>query len=288
MGLMASPSLSSLLHYQFSTWLSQTLSLTSLFGILVHSSTILKLILQIQTLATSNAIAHSPLRLQCLATAAAVHSSLRSYRQFRHGEEKRNSPSTAASSPPFDHYCLLKISQLRSELSQILCPSSEPQTNEGGHQASNSIIIEYPNSELETLYARYRAQRFKHKQMVDKWMEGDWGETSLANKENKIKSKIFSTTGSIPMAKYRYEMYLKTSSEPSPIDCFKKFHTKKDGKEWATDHAKTLYEKMDAIKAKAVSEGIKAKDVYGLTSSGKGCSKRCREDFTKEKEDLEA
>ena len=33
---------------------------------------------------------------------------------------------------------------------------------------------------------------------------------------------------------------------------------------------------------------IKAKDVYGLTSSGKGCSKCCREDLTKEKEDLEA
>ena len=119
--------------------------------------------------------------------------------------------------------------------------------------------------------------------------------------------------------------YLETGSEPSPIDCFKKFHTKKDGKEWATDHAKTLYvcnlyqnfnfvinfsffvvlilhvvfiyvlEKMDAIKAKAISEGtktndyqifrevvgepsygrilgmgigIKAKDVYDLTSSG--------------------
>ena len=35
--------------------------------------------------------------------------------------------------------------------------------------------------------------------------------------------------------------YLETGSEPSPIDCFKKFHTKKDGKEWATDRAKTLY-----------------------------------------------
>nr|POF09126.1 udp-n-acetylglucosamine transferase subunit alg13 like [Quercus suber] len=87
---------------------------------------------------------------------------------------------------------------------------------------------------------------------------------------------------------YTPTKYLEMGSEPSPIDCFKKFHTKKDGKEWATDHAKTLYGKMDAIKAKAVSEGIKAKDVYGLTSSGKGCSKRCREDFTKEKEDLEA
>nr|POF05103.1 hypothetical protein CFP56_05713 [Quercus suber] len=119
-------------------------------------------------------------------------------------------------------------------------------------------------------------------------MEGDWGETSSTNKENKNKSKIFSTTGFVPMAKYRYEMYLETGSEPSPIDCFKKFHTKKDGKEWATDHAKTLDEKIDAIKAKAVSEGIKAKGVYGLTSSSKGCSKCCREDFTKEKEDLEA
>ncbi|XP_030946440.1 uncharacterized protein LOC115970942 [Quercus lobata] len=144
---------------------------------------------------------------------------------------------------------------------------------------------------------------------------GRLGETSLTNKENKNKFKIFSITGSVPMAKYRYEMYLETGSEPSPIDCFKKFHTKKDGKEWATDHAKTLYEKMDAIKAKVVFEGtktndyqifhevvgepshgrvlgmgigIKAKDVYGLTSSSKGCSKRYREDFTKEKEDLEA
>nr|POF27322.1 hypothetical protein CFP56_25576 [Quercus suber] len=110
-------------------------------------------------------------------------------------------------------------------------------------------------------------------------------------------------------------VYLETGSEPSPIDCFKKFHTKKDGKEWAIDHAKTLYEKMDAIKAKVVSEGtttndyqafrevvgepshghilgmeigIRAKDMYSLTSSGKGCSKCCKEDFTKEKEDLEA
>ena len=35
--------------------------------------------------------------------------------------------------------------------------------------------------------------------------------------------------------------YLEIGSEPSPIDCFKKFHTKKDGKEWATDHTKALY-----------------------------------------------
>nr|POF25169.1 hypothetical protein CFP56_29461 [Quercus suber] len=64
---------------QFSTCLSQALTVS-----------IVKPILQIQTLAASNAIAHSPLRLQCLAAAAAVPSSLRSYRRFRHGGEKRN------------------------------------------------------------------------------------------------------------------------------------------------------------------------------------------------------
>ena len=56
------------------------LHLSSLLASLKLSVSILKPMLQIQTLAASNAIAHSPLRLQCLAVAAAVHSSLRSYR----------------------------------------------------------------------------------------------------------------------------------------------------------------------------------------------------------------
>ena len=64
--------------------LSNSHSLTSLFGILVHSSTILKPILQIQTLAASNAIGHSPLCLQCLAAATTVHSSLCSYCQCQY------------------------------------------------------------------------------------------------------------------------------------------------------------------------------------------------------------
>lgn len=33
--------------------------------------------------------------------------------------------------------------------------------------------------------------------------------------------------------------------------------------------------------------GIKAKDIYGSTTYGKGCNERCGEDLTKEKEDLE-
>ena len=69
------------LQSQISTGLSQTLSLTSLFSILVRYSTLTKPILQIKTLATSNAVAHSLSRLQCLAAAVAVHSPLRSYRR---------------------------------------------------------------------------------------------------------------------------------------------------------------------------------------------------------------
>nr|POE61730.1 hypothetical protein CFP56_54840 [Quercus suber] len=95
---------------------------------------------------------------------------------------------TQSTRPSLDHNEVCE-----QKLSQILPPSSEPQTDEGVPQASNSVIIE-------------------------------------------------------------------ASFEPSPIDCFKKFHTKKDGKEWAIDHAKTLYEKMDAINAKAVSEGTKTND----------------------------
>ncbi|KAF3947138.1 hypothetical protein CMV_026690 [Castanea mollissima] len=135
---------------------------------------------------------------------------------------------------------------------KIITPKATQEITLLFHQKLNGAwktFTEYPNSELETLYARYRAQRFKHKQP-------DEEDTSFTNKENIIKSKIFSITGFVPMAKYRYEMYLEMGSEPSPIDCFKKFHTKKNGKEWANDHAKTLYEKMDAIKAKAVSKEI--------------------------------
>nr|POF25758.1 hypothetical protein CFP56_75444 [Quercus suber] len=192
---------------------------------------------------------------------------------------------TQSTRPSLDHNEVCE-----QELSQILPPSSEPQTDEGAPQASNSVII---GTNAGKKRGRGKAKGINAG-------DGEIEETSSINKDNINKSKIFSTIGSVPMDKYRYEMYLEASFEPRPIDCFKKFHTKKDGKEWAIDHAKTLYEKMDAIKAKAISEGtktndyqifckvvgepshdrilgmgigIKAKDVYGLTSSGKGCSK---------------
>ncbi|XP_065618133.1 uncharacterized protein LOC112025790 isoform X2 [Quercus suber] len=145
---------------------------------------------------------------------------------------------------------------------KIITPKATREITILFHQKLNGVwttFTKYPNSELETLYARYRAQRFKHKQpdeevkkafvesvkhhysdwmfrirnsifqkykekedryknghsfiltpfwkeMVDKWMEGDWGDISLINKGNRNKFEIFSTTSSVPMAKYRYEI----------------------------------------------------------------------------------
>ncbi|KAK9989296.1 hypothetical protein SO802_029535 [Lithocarpus litseifolius] len=222
---------------------------------------------------------------------------------------------------------------------KIITPKATREITILFHQKLNGAwtsFTEYPNSELETLYARYRAQRFKHKQPDEevkkafvesvKHRYSDWMfhiRNPIFQKYEKKEDCYKNGPSFIPTPFWKEMVdkwmagdwrYLETGSKPSPIDCFNKFHTK-DGKEWATDHAKTLYEKMDAIKAKAVSEGsktndyqifhevvgepshgralgmgigIKAKDVYGLTSSSKGCSKRYREDFTKEKEDLEA
>ncbi|KAL0005476.1 hypothetical protein SO802_013037 [Lithocarpus litseifolius] len=87
------------------------------------------------------------------------------------------------------------------------------------------------------------------KEMVDKWMAGDWGE-----KLDAIKAKAV--------------------SEGTKKNDYQIFH-------------QVLTDDLSASSL-GMGIGIKAKDVYDLTSSGIGCSKRCREDFTKEKEDLEA
>nr|POE90878.1 hypothetical protein CFP56_26524 [Quercus suber] len=187
---------------------------------------------------------------------------------------------TQSTRPSFDHN---EVSE--QELSQILRPSSEPQTDEEAHQASNSIII--------GTNAGKKRGRGKAK--------------GINAKDGQIEAEIYDGKRQVRQIrktkislKFSPLQYLETGSEPSPIDCFKKFHTKKDGKEWATDHAKTLYEKMDAIKAKVVSGGTKTNDyqifheMVGEPSHGRvfgmgiGCSKHCKEDFTKEKEDLEA
>ncbi|KAF3951904.1 hypothetical protein CMV_022495 [Castanea mollissima] len=139
-------------------------------------------------------------------------------------------------------------------------------------------------------------------------------EKSDRNKSNRKEHQaIIATTGSVPMAKRRKELEEKNGCEPSPIECFRSMHMKKDGVTFASEKAQKLYEKMDARKSEVASQGeivndsqiffevtgpptrgrvlgmgagVKPRDVYGPSSSSQ-CSKRCQADRLKEKEDFE-
>ncbi|KAM1020819.1 hypothetical protein TB1_041237 [Malus domestica] len=81
------------------------------------------------------------------------------------------------------------------------------------------------------------------------------------------------------MAKYRKDELDRSGIEPSPIDCFKKFHVSKrksEGEEtWASEKAKELYEKMDNKKNTAmeeqneVNDWVIYKEVIGGPSHGR-------------------
>ncbi|KAK3229819.1 hypothetical protein Dsin_001700 [Dipteronia sinensis] len=95
--------------------------------------------------------------------------------------------------------------------------------------------------------------------MVDKWMDEDWQEQSQRNKSNRDSLKMHHTSGSIPIAKYKYEQVKTTGIEPSPIECFKMFHmskTKDGGKEWTSEQAEALHAKLEAKKATAQDQGF--------------------------------
>ncbi|CAL9012895.1 unnamed protein product [Prunus brigantina] len=132
------------------------------------------------------------------------------------------------------------------------------------------------------------------------WLMND---QSKRNKSNREKSTIVHTTGSVPMAKYQKDEFDRTGIEPSPIDCFKKFHISKgkngEGENWPSEKAKELYEKMENKKADVEQEnldvndwdiyreviapshgrvlglggGVKAKDAY-YSSTNQNCNKR--------------
>ncbi|KAK2638260.1 hypothetical protein Ddye_026055 [Dipteronia dyeriana] len=101
----------------------------------------------------------------------------------------------------------------------------------------------------------------------------------------------------------------KTGKEPCPIECFKKFHVRKNSEAWTHEKAEELYKQMETKITNAREEGsevndwdiyretigepshgrilglgvgIKAKDVYG--SSSEGSYKRARVDKTEELE----
>ncbi|KAL5773326.1 hypothetical protein ACOSQ2_013250 [Xanthoceras sorbifolium] len=176
-------------------------------------------------------------------------------------------------------------------------------------------FTEYPEEEFEILFARFkkmfqlRLSVFKKYVSVKNRMVHcpdnipppilNEMDKSKRNKDNSKAVDMYHTTCSIPMAKYKSEEMEKTGKEPSPIECFKKFHVRKHSTEvWTHEKAKQLYEQMETSKINAIKEDCKvdewniyretvgkpshAKDVYG--SSSDESSKRARVDKQEELE----
>ncbi|CAL1389988.1 unnamed protein product [Linum trigynum] len=121
-------------------------------------------------------------------------------------------------------------------------------------------------------------------EMVRKWSNPSWVDTSDKNKENREKCELKSTCGSAPLAKYRLEEIKKTGREPNPIETFRKFYSTKDN--FTTPKAQALHAGMKAKEVKKLSKGEDVNnglDVFGSTSS-QGCNKKCKEDQRIEKE----
>ncbi|KAK2655558.1 hypothetical protein Ddye_008610 [Dipteronia dyeriana] len=171
------------------------------------------------------------------------------------------------------------------------------------------IIKKYLTKEARKAHLPENVPMEVWEKMVDKWMDEKWQEQSQRNKSNRNSLKMHHTSGSIPIAKYKYEQVKITGIEPSPIECFKMFHMSKTndgGKEWASEQAEALHAKFEAKKAGAhdqgfeidelnkyhevvgkashgrvlgMGSGIKAKDVYGCCE---GSCKRARVDKNEE------
>ncbi|CAL8151915.1 unnamed protein product [Prunus armeniaca] len=181
----------------------------------------------------------------------------------------------------------------------------------------------FPSTQMDLLYDRFNTTGYTHtcseeemreafeqhiKLRYSDWMSAlrnspTWQDKSKRNKSNRAKSTVVHTTGSVPMEKYRKDELDRTGIEPSPIDCFKKFHVSKPkngGEEsWPSEKAKELFEKMENKKVAATEDenevddwdiykeviggpshgrilglggGYSIKDVY--PSDDQGCNKR--------------
>ncbi|KAL0016765.1 hypothetical protein SO802_003834 [Lithocarpus litseifolius] len=183
--------------------------------------------------------------------------------------------------------------------SQVAPSSSESPTNEA-LVSSNSVINggseEYPKQQLNMLYELYKEAQFEIDDLV---LERE--EKSDRNKTNRKENQaVIATTSSVPMAKRKRELEEKNGCKPSPIECFKSMHMKKDGVTFASEKAQKLYGEIvndSQIFFKVtgppthgrvldIGAGVKPNDVYGPSSSSQ-CSKRCQVDRLKEKEDFE-
>ncbi|KAI5324256.1 hypothetical protein L3X38_033329 [Prunus dulcis] len=127
--------------------------------------------------------------------------------------------------------------------------------------------------------------------LVDHWLQPTWQDKSKRNKSNRSKSTIVHTTGSVPMEKYRKDELHRTGIEPSPIDCFKKFHVSKPkngGEEsWPSEKAKELFEKMENKKVAATEDENEVDDwdIYKEVIGGPSHGQR-EEEHEKLKEEV--
>ncbi|KAL5789567.1 hypothetical protein ACOSQ2_004455 [Xanthoceras sorbifolium] len=155
------------------------------------------------------------------------------------------------------------------------------------------VFRKYISAEYRMAHCPYKIPPPVWNEMVRKWMKKEWQDNSKA-------VDMYHTTGSIPMAKYKSEEMEKTGKEPSPIECFKKFHVRKHStKVWTHKKAKQLYVCITLQICKTVNfletvgkpshghilglgVGVKAKDIYG--SSSDESSKRARVDKQEELE----
>ncbi|BBH05592.1 hypothetical protein Prudu_017034, partial [Prunus dulcis] len=118
--------------------------------------------------------------------------------------------------------------------------------------------------------------------LVDHWLQPTWQDKSKRNKSNRSKSTIVHTTGSVPMEKYRKDELDRTGIEPSPIDCFKKFHEKMENKKVAATEDENEVDDWDIYKEViggpshgrilGLGGGYSTKDVY--PSDDQDCNKR--------------
>ncbi|CAL8175809.1 unnamed protein product [Prunus armeniaca] len=201
---------------------------------------------------------------------------------------------------------------------QETCSETQPSNTQGRGKAKGGkgkgMLIEIYKG--RPIFQKYKStgQRYANRPenvpdpsiwiaMVDEWLKPEWQDQSKRNKSNREKSTIVHTTGSVPMAKYQKDELDRTGIEPSPIDCFKKFHISKgkngEGENWPSEKAKELYEKMENKKAAVEQEnldvndwdiyreviapshgsvlglggGVKAKDAY-YSSTNQNCNKR--------------
>ncbi|CAL2254939.1 unnamed protein product [Prunus armeniaca] len=132
--------------------------------------------------------------------------------------------------------------------------------------------------------------------LVDHWLQPTWQDKSKRNKSNRVKSTIVHTTVFVPMEKYRKDELDRTGIEPSPIDCFKKFHVSKPkngGEEsWPNEKAKELFEKMKNKNVVATEDENEVddwdiyKEVIGGPSHGRILGLECEEEHEKLKEEV--